>query len=126
MLSFVSLDRLSLHSPRTMYVSELNARLRAMRWCVGFLLAFGMLSAPDNTAAQPRPSDTFNRLSRMAQKASAENRLDDASRLYKKALAIRPTWADGWWSLGTLEYDQNHYTKAGGDFKQVIKLQPAN
>jgi len=85
-----------------------------------------MLSAPDHTAAQQRPGDTFNRLSEMAQKAGAENRLDEASRLYRKALAIRPTWAEGWWWLGTLEYDQNHYAKAGGDFKKVIQLQPAN
>jgi len=106
--------------------SELKARLRAMRFCMALLLALGMLSAPDNTAAQQRPGDAFNRLSRMAQQASAENRLADASRLYSKALTIRPAWADGWWSLGTLEYDQNHYAKAAGDFKKVIQLQPAN
>jgi tetratricopeptide (TPR) repeat protein len=97
-----------------------------MRFSMGFVLALGMLSAPDHTAAQKRSRDTFNRLSEMAQKAGAENRLDDASRLYRKALAIRPIWAEGWWSLGTLEYDQNQYAKAGGDFKRVIQLQPAN
>jgi tetratricopeptide (TPR) repeat protein len=106
--------------------SELKAHLLAMRFCMGFLLALGMLSVPDNTAAQQRPGDTFHQLSTMAQEAGAENRLDEASRLYRKALAIRPTWIEGWWSLGTLEYDQNQYAKAARDFKQVIQLQPAN
>ena len=125
MHSSLSLDRLSLLSPRGI-ASERNARLRAIRFSMGLLLTLGMLQAPPNSVAQQRPGDSFNQLSRMAEKAGAENRLDDASRLYRRALAIRPSWAEGWWSLGTLEYDQNHYAKAGADFQKVIKLQPAN
>ena len=126
MLSSVSPQRLPFHSPPSLCGSVPKARLPAMRFCMGFLLALGMLAVPDHTAAQQRPDDTFNRWSTMAQEAGTENRLDDASRLYRKALAIRPAWAEGWWSLGTLEYDQNQYAKAGGDFKKVIQLQPAN
>lgn len=77
-------------------------------------------------ASEPQTNSRFADLAARAKQASEENRLDDARQLYTKAVTIRPNWADGWWSLGTLEYDENHYAKAGRDFKQVIRLQPAN
>jgi tetratricopeptide (TPR) repeat protein len=77
-------------------------------------------------ASEPQTHSAFADLVARAKQASEENRLDDATRLYTRAVTIHPNWADGWWSLGTLEYDQNHFAKAGGDFKQVVKLQPAN
>src|SRR5215470_5439733 len=57
-------------------------------------------------------SQTFQQLSEQAAKASEENRLGEAAMLYRKALALRPGWAEGWWSLGTLQYDQNQYAQA--------------
>lgn len=52
--------------------------------------------------------------------------MEDAAALYARALAIRPRWAEGWWSLGTLEYDQDHYAQAAQDFEQLIAVDPAN
>ncbi|HEX6802472.1 MAG TPA: tetratricopeptide repeat protein [Terriglobales bacterium] len=76
--------------------------------------------------ARSQDQPTFQHLQERAQQASADNRLDEASRLYRKALALQPTWADGWWSLGTLEYDQNHFAKAALAFERLIRLQPKN
>lgn len=77
-------------------------------------------------SAQTRTGETFTQVAEKAKKASDENRLDDASRLYERALAMRPGWTEGWWSLGTVEYDQDHYLKAAQAFEKVLALDPKN
>lgn len=71
-------------------------------------------------------NDRYRTLQEQAEKAVKENRLDEATRLYSKALAVRPQWADGWWKLGTLEYDQDRYSKATEAFRRLIRLQSSN
>jgi tetratricopeptide (TPR) repeat protein len=99
------------------------------------VVAISLLLNPDlsaqlpirsNAATTPQASKVFTQLSESAQKASDENRLDDAVRLYAKALAMRSSWAEGWWALGTLEYDRDHYAKAATAFEKLIALQPKN
>jgi tetratricopeptide (TPR) repeat protein len=68
----------------------------------------------------------FKTLSEQAAKASQENRLSEAAALYRKALAIRPRWTEGWWSFGTLQYDQNQYAQAAAAFQKLILLRPDN
>ncbi len=46
--------------------------------------------------------------------------------LYKQALALHPTWAEGWWSLGTIQYDTNTYAAAATSFQKLATLQPKN
>jgi tetratricopeptide (TPR) repeat protein len=72
------------------------------------------------------PRGDFDAIARHAAEASEQNRLNEAARLYRQALALRPKWAEGWWSLGTIEYDQDHYAKAATDFERLIGLQPKN
>ncbi len=72
------------------------------------------------------PSTTFGALSKQAAEARESDRLDEAVNLYSRALKLRPNWEDGWWSLGTLEYDRNHYVNAASAFQQLLKLQPSN
>jgi len=71
-------------------------------------------------------SPAADQLAEKAKRASEENRLDDAVALYRKALALRPRWKDGWWSLATIEYDQDHYAQSARDFQKLIALDPAN
>jgi cytochrome c-type biogenesis protein CcmH/NrfG len=60
--------------------------------------------------AVPAPGNrSFSSLSTEAAAARDANRLDDALSLYKKALALKPSWAEGWWSLGKIAYDRNSY-----------------
>ena len=74
----------------------------------------------------PQQRATFNQLAEKAKRASEENRLDEAAGLYTRALALRPRWAEGWWSLGTIEYDQNLYAQAASAFVRLVALQPGN
>ncbi len=78
-------------------------------------------------SAQSKPSSpNFAALSKQAAEARDANRLEEAAKLYTRALTLRPAWADGWWSLGTLEYDQDQYVKAAQAFQKLIVLQSSN
>jgi tetratricopeptide (TPR) repeat protein len=69
---------------------------------------------------------SFAALSKRAAEARDADRLDEAVKLYTRALVLRPAWEEGWWSLGTIEYDKDHYAKAALDFAKVIALNSAN
>lgn len=83
------------------------------------------LRAQTSEAAQAG-AGAFERLSAQAAKASEQNRLEEAAALYRKALALRPKWAEGWWSLGTLLYDQSKYAEAAKAFQRVDALDSKN
>jgi tetratricopeptide (TPR) repeat protein len=89
---------------------------------------FAFLLVPFTARAQtrqPTPSD-FKALAAQAAAASEQDRIEDAIALYTRALALRPKWAEGWLSLGTLQYDQDRYAQAAQDFEKVIALDAAN
>jgi len=96
-----------------------------MRFAAVAILVW-ILSPGTLRSSPQQKSATFSQLAEEAKKASEGNRLDEAVALYKKALVLRPRWKDGWWSLGTIEYDQDHYAKAAQAFERLIALDPAN
>ncbi len=82
---------------------------------------------PGTAHSQTKPSSTtFAALSRRAAEARDADRLDEAVALYTRAVALEPKWEEGWWSLGTLQYDQDHYAIAALAFEKVIALNPAH
>ena len=101
---------------------------------IGGALAFALLAAllsrmdiEAQVPAVPAPGNTsFSSLSTEAAAARDANRLDDALSLYRKALVLKPSWAEGWWSLGTIAYDRNSYPEAAHAFRKVIALDPDN
>lgn len=84
------------------------------------LLIFSSIMAGQQAQA------TFSALRSRAEAASHENRLNEAARLYGQALRLRPGWADGWWSLGTIEYDRDQYLQSASAFQRLLTLQPSN
>ena len=69
---------------------------------------------------------SFATLSAKADAARDIDHLDEAVDLYRRALAVRPSWAEGWWSLGTIEYDRDHYSEAAKALRNLVKLQRNN
>ena len=49
---------------------------------------------------------------------------EDAIRFYRRAVEIRPDWDEGWWYLGSLYYDTDHYAQAIPAFQKLIELNP--
>src|SRR5438045_1993655 len=76
------------------------------------------------TVAQNHP--TFSALSALADAARDAELLDRAVPLYREALALRPIWKEGWWSPGTILYDQNSYQPAAAAFRQLVAQAPNN
>ena len=68
----------------------------------------------------------FASLAAKADAARDGDQLDEAVTLYRKALAQRPGWKEGWWSLGTILYDQNSFSAAAGAFRRLVSEDPAN
>lgn len=101
-------------------------RLRQARLAVALASATVMLTPRVLAGQTQNTSSAFSRLTEAAKKANEENRLDQAKTLYRKAVALRPRWTEGWWSLGTIEYDQDHYAKAAQDFEKLITVDPSN
>ena len=71
------------------------------------------------------PSSTgFEALRKRADEARDAGNLDQAAKLYHRALAINSKWIEGWWSLGTLHYDSDRYAEAELAFEKVLALNP--
>jgi tetratricopeptide (TPR) repeat protein len=89
------------------------------------VILLGALTCLPSIAQTATPaSSNFARLSTQADAARDANHLDEAVVLYGKALALRPKWAEGWWSLGTIQYDRNLYAQAARAFAMLIRLKP--
>lgn len=87
-----------------------------------WLLVPGRRALAQHATAVPRQD--FAHLAAEADAARTSDRLAEAARLYQQALAMRPTWQKGWWSLGTVEYDRSQYAKSARAFQKLISLQP--
>ncbi len=84
-------------------------------------------TAPDGTRpakSTPQPSASFQTISKRAMEALDADKLEAAIPLFRKALAINPSWAEGWWSVGTAYYDEDRFAEAEMAFKQVVGLDP--
>lgn len=66
----------------------------------------------------------FDTLAKRAAEASSRNHLDEAVSLYKSALALRPDWAEGWSSLGRIEYESRNYGAAKEAFGHLLQVSP--
>jgi predicted Zn-dependent protease len=65
---------------------------------------------------------SFDELSARAEAAKSANRVSEAIELYKEALQINSGWREGWWSLGTLEYEADQYAAGRDAFEHLLKL----
>lgn len=100
--------------------------MNVLRIVASFLIAAITLFSTLVLSAQTKSPSSFNTLAAKADSARDAERLDEAVTLYRKALALRPSWAEGWWSLGTIEYDRNAYAEAAHALRRVVALKPKN
>lgn len=74
------------------------------------------------TAKSAADSAEFKKLAARATEAREQNRLPEAADLYEKALRLNPRWEEGWWYLGTLDYDANNYGDGVKAFRNLVEL----
>jgi tetratricopeptide (TPR) repeat protein len=87
----------------------------------GLILSCLTVALPQEKTPAPNP---FERIAAQADQARDANDLEKAIVLYRRALGMRPGWAEGWWSLGTILYEQDKYAEASHAFKRVVSLRP--
>ena len=69
-------------------------------------------------------SESFDQIARKADAARQHDQLDEAARLYQRALRLKPSWAEGWWSLGTIYYDSDKHAECVAAFTRFVALKP--
>lgn len=70
------------------------------------------------------PASTFEELAAQAGTAREAGRSQEAIELYRKALARKADWAEGWWQLGALHYSDDRYRDAYEAFTRLVSLKP--
>lgn len=81
--------------------------------------------APKKSASQENAGAAdFEAAAKSATAAREAGRADEAIQEYRRALEISPRWDEGWWYLGTLLYDADHYSEAIPAFQNLVELLP--
>jgi tetratricopeptide (TPR) repeat protein len=82
---------------------------------------------PAGTALRkPAPAASFDRVVKQAAEAKDAGQLDEAVRLYREALRLKPAWLEGHWLIGTILYDLDQYPEARDAFRRVVNVQSRN
>jgi tetratricopeptide (TPR) repeat protein len=86
-------------------------------------VVFALLWACPSAAAQNTPS-AFEALSKQADAARDAHQLEKAIDLYQRAVKLKPTWQEGWWNLGSIEYDLDRFDQCAVAFRRLSSLKP--
>ncbi|WP_321476426.1 tetratricopeptide repeat protein [uncultured Paludibaculum sp.] len=77
-------------------------------------------TAAGQTAAAPPAAAA--RLAAQAEAAARGNKPAEAERLYRQAVSAAPRWEQGWWQLGTLQYEARAYAACRDSFQHLVEL----
>lgn len=79
---------------------------------------------PEAVKTTEQSNAGFDHAVKVGDEARVAGNLDDAIEGYKKAVGIRPKWADGWWYLGAIYYQKDLYPQAQDAFSKLVALEP--
>lgn len=79
----------------------------------GLLIAISMAASAATTPSR------FETIAKQAETARTQDRIPDAIRLYREGTQLQPSWADGWWYLGSLLYDEDLFNEASSAFQHL-------
>ena len=96
--------------------------IRLVAFCAVLASQLCVSSSVGSAASHDRAS--FDTLAAQAASARESGQTDEAIRNYRAAVALRPSWDEGWWYLGTLLYDADHFEEAIPALRHVVELQP--
>ena len=82
-----------------------------------------LLLAMPPMGAQTSTKEQFDDLAHRAQ-AVLDSHPEEAARLYKQALAMRPDWAEGWLYMGGALYQLGRYAEATDALRKGVGLAP--
>lgn len=88
---------------------------------IATVLAIAVATGPRMSLAQ---EPQFDDVAARAAAARDQGNIPSAIELYAKAEELKPDWAEGWFYLGMLQYQQNQYPQAIEAFNHLLQLQP--
>lgn len=94
----------------------------AFRFCISVL--FFLASIGGQNLIPQEPSAEFADIAARAAAARDQQNLPLAIQLYSQAEQINPSWQEGWWYLGVLQYSSNQYSGAIDAFSHLLQLAP--
>lgn len=86
-----------------------------------FVLGFVLAALP---SLCPAAQKGFDQIARDADAARTADRMQDAIRLYRQGVGLRPSWQDGWWWLGSLYYEQDRFPEAQAALARFVAMAP--
>ena len=89
-----------------------------------FRSSFYARSSRTDPATAQDPPPQFSDLATRAASARDQQNLPLAIQLYTQAEQINPSWQEGWWYLGVLQYSSNQYSGAIDAFSHLLQLAP--
>src|SRR5271165_4701173 len=103
--------------------------LKRLRWsalccCIALLISCGENRAAGAQTAAGSTQENFQTLAEAASAAREAGKPDQAIEDYTRAVTLRPDWAEGWWYLGTMQYDRDHYAEAIPPLRKLTQLSP--
>jgi tetratricopeptide (TPR) repeat protein len=66
----------------------------------------------------------FETVRRQAEEARTSGRAEAAVALYTRAVALQPSWTEGYWFLGTIFYDTDRHGECRDAFTHVVQHEP--
>ncbi len=78
--------------------------------------------APAKPKLSPQASAAYQEAVKKGDEARQAGRLNEAVEHYVSALKIRPDWVEGWWHVGTILYDGDHYEAARDAFRNLTAI----
>jgi len=82
------------------------------------------VAAPKTSTTPSASASSFDALVKKAAAARESDQTDEAIRLYKQAVGIKPGFAEGWWYLGMLYYEADQYPEGRAAFHHLTGLKP--
>src|SRR5271170_1223548 len=101
-----------------------HLRRPALWCCMALLLACGEKREAWAQTGTASAQENFQAVAEAATAARETGKPDEAIRDYARGVALRPDWAEGWWYLGTMQYDRDHYSEAIPALQKLVRLSP--
>ncbi len=109
-------------------VSNFGSSRRIRSAAVSAILVLVIGFSPWATAQAPlrrsQAPANFEAFAADAASARDAGRAEEAVRNYRAAVQLHPDWEEGWWYLGTLLYDGDHFGEAIPALQRVVELDP--
>jgi len=97
-----------------------------LAWASTPVIASQPAQVSNAQAARTRPTSpaAFDTARQQAEQAREAGRAAEAIDWYQKAIALKPTWTEGYWYLGTMYYEADRHRECRDAFARVVRAQP--